>query len=181
MLENAGIPLPGETVLLFAGFLAWEGHLQLVPAILVGIAGATLGDNLGYWIGRAAGRNLLAGLFQRLPWLAHSFERSETAVLKYGPWAVFGGRFVAGLRVFAGILAGVFQMPYGLFFICNVSGATVWAIVMTSIGFAIGNRWPRIVHLLARMDQLTLLLFGIVILAVATGFWLREARKRRTQ
>ena len=165
MLENAGIPIPGETFLLFAGFLAYQGHLHLFPAIAMAIAGATLGDNLGYWIGHAGGRRIVDRLLRRPSSISQTFERSEVLFLRYGPWGVFTGRFIVGLRIFAGILAGIFRMPYGQFFLCNFAGATLWAIVITITGFVFGSHWQQLVSLLMRVDSITLILAGIGILA----------------
>ncbi len=178
MLENAGIPIPGETVLLLAGFMASEGRLRLAPAIAVAVVGATLGDSLGYWIGQAGGRRLVERFLRRFPRLSQSFDRSELLFLKYGHWGVLAGRFVTGLRVFAGILAGIFEMPYRRFFAYNFSGAVVWAVVITSAGFAFGSRWPQIVRFLERVDNLTLLLAGIGALAGVILYGLRRGRRR---
>ncbi len=178
MLENTGIPVPGETVLLFAGFLAWQGRLGFAPAVLAGVAGATLGDNLGYAVGRFAGRRLIIQLMRHASGLSRSFERSEALYLKYGPWAVFAGRFVAGLRAFAGILAGVFDLPFWRFFIFNLSGAALWAVAVTGVGFAFGSRWPEIVRLLERVDRWTLLIVAGVVLGAGIGYAWRRARPR---
>jgi membrane protein DedA with SNARE-associated domain len=177
LIENAGIPVPSETVLLFAGFLAYQGHLRFIPVVAVAIAGATLGDNLGYWIGHAGGRRLVDKFLRRFPGVAQSFKRSEVLFSKYGRWGVFTGRFVTGLRMFAGILAGIFKMPYRQFFFYNFSGATLWALVITSVGFAFGSRWPRLIHLLDQVDNLTLLLAGIGILASVVLYGLGRARR----
>jgi membrane protein DedA with SNARE-associated domain len=176
MLENAGVPLPGETVLLFAGFLAYHGHLKLVPAIAVGIAGATLGDTAGYWIGHFGGRPFVNKLLRRFRPVARSFDRSEELFLKHGQWAVFTGRFITGLRVFAGILAGLFRMPYRRFLWFNFTGATAWALAITSLGFMFGNQWNRIVEFVKRFDQLTLIAIALALFLAAAVWGVRRLR-----
>ena len=84
MLENAGIPIPGETVLLFAGFLAYHGEIDLFPSILVAIAGATLGDSIGFLIGHYGGRPFVDRFIRRFPIVRKSFDHSQELFLKYG-------------------------------------------------------------------------------------------------
>ena len=174
MLENAGIPLPGETILLFAGFLAFHGRIQLLPAILVAIAGATIGDSLGYVLGRFGGIALFNRFFRRVPWVAKRFEQAHVLFLKYGQWAVFTARFITGLRVFAGILAGIMLMPYPRFLLFNFTGAVCWALVISSVGFLFGGSWNRIVDLLDQMNRITLIAVGAGILLAALIHTLRQ-------
>lgn len=164
MLENAGIPVPGETVLLVAGFLAFRGQLELFPAILVGIAGATCGDSAGYWIGHVGGRRFVNRFIRKFAPAAAAFDHSEDLFLKYGQWAVFIGRFIAGLREFAGILAGLFRMPYSRFLLFNASGATAWAIAITTLGYVFGGQVKNLVKFLGRFDEYTLIAVGVSIL-----------------
>src|ERR1700751_5910834 len=89
MLENAGLPIPGETILLFSGFLAYHHQLNLVPAILTPIAGATLGDSLGYLAGRWGGTALVERYRGRLFLSARRFDRAREIFRKFGHWAVF--------------------------------------------------------------------------------------------
>ena len=166
MLENAGIPLPGETILLFAGFLAFQGKLQLLPAILIAIAGATIGDSLGFWLGRYGGARLVNRYVRRIPWVAKQYDNAHRLFLQYGQWAVFTARFIAGLRVFAGILAGVLLMPYRRFLVFNFAGAVCWAMTMGTIGFTFGSNWARLTNFLTQLNWITLLLVGVGALAL---------------
>jgi len=166
MLENAGIPVPGETVLLYAGFLAYHQKLDLVPAMLVAIVGATCGDSLGFLIGRHGGRPFVNRVIRKFSPMAHSFDRAQSLFLKYGQWAVFSGRFIAGLRMFAGILAGLFQMSYRRFLFFNFTGAAVWAIAVTYVGFMFGSSWELVQQHLIRLDEIV---FAIVLLAILAG------------
>lgn len=177
MLENAGIPLPGETVLLFAGFLAYHGKLGLLPSILVAIAGATIGDSLGFLIGRHGGRPFVEKFIRRFPIVAKSFDHSQSLFLKFGQWAVFTGRFIAGLRVFAGLLAGLFRMHYQRFLFFNFTGATVWAITVTYVGFLFGNSWQRVQKHFVEVNKFVL---AIVTIAVLVGVISYFVKKRRT-
>ncbi|MET9483892.1 DedA family protein [Streptomyces sp. NPDC006638] len=140
-LESLGIPLPGEIVLVSAALLASQ-HGDIDPYILgaCASAGAIIGDSIGYAIGRRGGRPLLAWLGGKFP--KHFGEAqiamAERSFEKWGMWAVFFGRFVALLRIFAGPLAGVLHMPYWKFLIANVFGGIVWAGGTTAVIYTVG-------------------------------------------
>src|SRR2546430_14033030 len=106
MLENAGLPVPGETVLLFAGFLAFHGQLRLNRAILTAIAGATIGDSLGYAVGHFGGTTLVRRARRRFLMAARHFERAHTLVFKHGHRADVVAPLISGLRALPRALAG---------------------------------------------------------------------------
>ncbi|MFI8824954.1 DedA family protein [Streptomyces sp. NPDC053431] len=140
-VESLGIPLPGEIVLVSSALLASQhGHID--PYVLGACAsvGAVVGDSIGYAIGRKGGRPLLSRLGKRFP--KHFSEANiglaERSFEKWGMWAVFFGRFVALLRIFAGPLAGVLRMPYWKFLIANVFGGILWAGGTTAVIYSVG-------------------------------------------
>ncbi|MEU6733645.1 DedA family protein [Streptomyces physcomitrii] len=173
-LESLGIPLPGEIVLVSAALLSSQ-HGGVNP-VLVGVcatAGAVIGDSIGYAIGRKGGRPLLAWLGRKFP--KHFSEghvgAAERSFQRWGMWAVFFGRFVALLRIFAGPLAGVLRMPYWKFFVANVLGGIVWAGGTTAVIYYVGvvaESW------LKRFSYLGL------VLAVVIGLVSFLVVKRRT-
>jgi len=177
MLENAGLPVPGETVLLFAGFLAFHGKIRLLPAILIAIAGATIGDSLGFLLGRYGGTPLVNRVLRRIPWVAKRYDDAHTLFLKYGQWAVFTARFIVGLRVFAGILAGVLLMPYPRFLVFNFTGAVCWAMTIGSIGFLFGSNWDRLANFLNQLNRITLVIIGAGALALYLVHLFRPKRR----
>ncbi|KYK12827.1 MULTISPECIES: DedA family protein [Streptomyces] len=140
-LESLGIPLPGEIILVSAALLSSQ-HGGIDPLVLgaCASAGAVIGDSIGYAIGRKGGRPLLAWLGRKFP--RHFSEgriaTAERSFQKWGMWAVFFGRFVALLRIFAGPLAGVLRMPYWKFLIANVLGGIVWAGGTTAVIYYVG-------------------------------------------
>ncbi|MEU0830138.1 DedA family protein [Streptomyces sp. NPDC056231] len=140
-LESLGIPLPGEIVLVSAALLA-AGHSGINPVILgvCATAGAVIGDSIGYAIGHKGGRPLLARLGGKFPkhFGVDQIAMAERSFQKWGMWAVFFGRFVALLRIFAGPLAGVLRMPYWKFLIANVLGGIVWAGGTTAVVYSVG-------------------------------------------
>jgi membrane-associated protein len=160
MLENIGVPVPGETVLLFAGFLAFQGKIHILPAILTAIAGATTGAGLGYGLGWYGGASVVNRLLGRFPRLQKRYDDSQKTFLKHGQWAVFAARFVTGLRVFAGVLAGVLRMPFSTFMLFSFAGAVCWALVIGYVGFVFGSSWDKLVHLLGRIDRIALIIIA---------------------
>ena len=177
MLENAGVPVPGETVLLFAGFLAYEGKMHVPPAILTGIAGASLGDTAGYCLGRFGGTAFIERYRRRFGFLARHYGRAQAIYLRHGQWAVFVARFVTGLRMFSGLLAGSFRMPYPRFLAFDFTGAVIWATTIVSVGFFFGSNWERLVHFVKEFD-LAILACAVAGLAVA---WFVSHRRRKTR
>ncbi|WP_327174468.1 DedA family protein [Streptomyces sp. NBC_01335] len=140
-VESLGIPLPGEIVLVSAALLSSQ-HGDINPYVLgaCATAGAVVGDSIGYAIGRKGGRPLLARLEAKFPkhFGAAQVGMAERSFEKWGMWAVFFGRFVALLRIFAGPLAGVLHMPYWKFLIANVLGGIVWAGGTTAVIYTVG-------------------------------------------
>ncbi|GLX16406.1 DedA family protein [Streptomyces lavendulae] len=140
-LESLGIPLPGEIILVSSALLASQhGHIDPVVLGLCAVAGAIIGDSIGYAIGRRGGKPLLERLGRRFPkhFGPDQVAMAERSFDRWGMWAVFFGRFVALLRIFAGPLAGVLRMPYWRFLVANVLGGILWAGGTTAVIYYVG-------------------------------------------
>jgi membrane protein DedA with SNARE-associated domain len=176
LLENAGVPLPGETILLLASFLAYSEHdLRLPWIVVVATIAATLGDNLGYAIGYYGGRALLIR-YQSLFRIKNStLARGENLFSRYGAVTVFFARFVAGMRIITGPLAGVLRMSWRKFLLFNFLGALLWVSVISSAGYFFGRHWGRVQRDVKRFDLLALVLGAIV----AAFLWWRNRRTGR--
>jgi membrane protein DedA with SNARE-associated domain len=174
LCENAGIPVPGETTLLLASFLAYSEHrLHLGWIIVIGTCAATLGDNLGYVFGHYGGRPLL-DRYQRFFRISPAtLKRGEEMFARYGAVAIFFARFVFGLRVFAGPLAGVLRMRWRAFAVFNFLGAAVWVTCIASAGYLFGQHW----HTLARAMQRFNIAVLIAAVAVILYLWWRYRRQ----
>lgn len=173
LLENTGIPVPGETVLLLASFLAYSEHsLQLSWIIIVGTIAATLGDNLGYAIGFRGGRPLLERYRELLGLRPAGLERGDRLFAQYGTVAVFFARFIFGLRILAGPLAGVLRMPWKKFLLFNFLGALLWVAVIASVGYLFGRNWARLAQGLKWFD----ITVAVLVLLAALYFWRRGRR-----
>lgn len=174
LLENAGIPVPGETILLLASFLAYsEHHLSLPSIILVGVIAATAGDNFGFLIGYHGGRPLLARYHRLLRIRPETVARGEELFDRYGAATILIARFIAGLRIIAGPLAGVLRMNWRKFVLFNFLGAALWVTVISSVGFLFGKHWEKLVEVLKGVN----LIFFAAALAAGAIYWLRRRRK----
>jgi len=143
-LESMGIPLPGEVILVSAALLASRQDLDISPvwvAVAAG-SGAIIGDSIGYLAGRRWGERMFDGLGRRFPKHASParLAYTEHVFARYGVWAVFIGRFVALLRIFAGPVAGALRMPYPRFLAANAFGGLVWACGTTTAVYMLGTR-----------------------------------------
>ena len=174
LLENAGLPVPGETVLLLASFLAFSEHrLRLPYIILVGIFAATIGDNIGLAVGVYGGRPLLERYRKTLRIRPATISRGEDLFRRYGAATVFVARFITGMRVIAGPLAGVLRMDWRKFVIFNFLGAALWVTVISSAGFLFGKHWDDLVEILR--DANVAVVAGVCIL-LAILWWRRRRR-----
>ena len=176
LLENLGLPLPGETVTLVGGFLAGSGQLNYWLVLSSAILGAVIGGTCGYWIGRFAGWPFLLKLGRFFRVSEERLEEIKTKFSQNAVKAVFFGRFVALLRIFAGLLAGIAEMPYFTFFLYNLAGATVWAAVMVTLAFFIGQI-VSLEQLVAWVAQFTIVALLIVIAWIVVPLWLDRRKK----
>lgn len=177
LLENVGLPIPGETVTLAGGFLAGSDQLNYWIVLGDAILGATIGGNIGYGIGRYGGWPLMLSLgrifrIQEQQLISLRDQFSENAAK-----AVFLGRFVALLRVFASPLAGIAEMPYLKFMIYNTAGAAAWATVMVSLSYFAGQVVP-LEKLVGWASQFALVTLLVVAAWIVVPFWL-ESRKAK--
>jgi membrane-associated protein len=174
LAENAGIPVPGETILLLASFLAYSRQeLQLPWIIVVATIAATIGDNIGFALGNYGGRRLLER-YQNFFKIPHrTLERGEGLFARYGAVTIFFARFVFGMRIIAGPLAGVLRMSWRKFMVFNFLGAAVWVTVISSAGYLFGRHWERLVKDLKMFD----IAIAAVVLLSAAILWWRHRRK----
>jgi membrane protein DedA with SNARE-associated domain len=138
-LENAGVPLPGETILVAAALLAaTTGQISIVVVVLASAAGAIVGDGIGYMVGRRFGLPLIRryGRYIRLD--ENRLLIGRYLFFRYGNVVVFFGRFVAVLRMFTALLAGANSMPAGRFFFFNITGGVCWACLFGFGAYAVG-------------------------------------------
>ena len=166
LLENAGLPLPGETVTLLGGYAAGSGQLNILGVMGAAAGGAVVGDNIGYWVGRRLGWGLILKVGRWLGQSPAQLEKLRDQFLRHAGKSVLLGRFVAVLRVVAGPMAGAVGMPYPKFLLCNVVGATLWATTMVSLAW-LGGRWipvDRMVKGVVEFGLGALVLVALIVL-----------------
>jgi membrane protein DedA with SNARE-associated domain len=159
-LESAGVPLPGETILVAAALLAAAtNQIDIVVVVAAAAAGAIIGDGIGYTVGRRFGMPLLRkyGRYIRLD--ENRLLIGRYLFFRYGNAVVFFGRFIAVLRMFAALLAGANNMPAGRFFFFNVTGGICWACLFGFGAHAVGTEIYKI------SETLSLVSLGLFIAA----------------
>jgi membrane protein DedA with SNARE-associated domain len=175
LLENAGLPVPGETVLLLASVLAYSREeLQLSYIIVVGVCAATLGDNLGYFIGYRGGRRVFDRYRSTFRIKPGTILRGERLFDQYGAVTIFFARFIFGLRVIAGPLAGVLNMPWKRFAIFNFLGALLWVTVISFAGYKFGKHWDVLTEYLERFN---VLIAAVVVVILIAWLWRRKRNR----
>lgn len=173
MAESGGIPVPGETSLIAAAALASQGKLEIQVVIVIAACAAITGDNLGYLFARKAGRWALErpGRFERQRHQVLAI--GEPFFAKHGPKAVFFGRFLLGLRVWASWLAGATRMPWRSFAVWNAAGGISWAVTIGLIAYFIGQSAGNAVTKFG--------IYGLVVLVLAlAGLFVLHRRHRTT-
>lgn len=175
--ESSGVPIPGETALITAAVLASQGKLQIELVIAVAALGAIVGDNIGYVIGRRGGRWLLErpGHFHRQR--LDALRNGESFFERHGPKAVFLGRFVLGLRIWASWLAGATHMRWRSFFLWNALGGICWATGIGLLAYFLGHAAGNAIESFG--------LFGLAAVLLSAGaafIWhRRHVRAHRTE
>jgi membrane protein DedA with SNARE-associated domain len=172
-LENTGLPVPGETMVLAGGALAHYGHLSLLRVIVVTIVAAVLGDNLGFFIGRRGGRRLIERFGGRFGVTRRRLDDFDRFFDRHGAKTVFVARFITGLRVFCAVLAGGSGMRWPTFLLFNATGAVVWAIAIAVAGYFLGHSWDT----LERLIGSTGIIGSLVVLAVVV-LWIVRTRRQ---
>jgi len=175
-IGNIGIPVPEETVLLVAGFMAGRGELELRTLYLVGILSAVCGDCFGFGWGRIGGQRLFERLAQRFRFVRERYDRLQDFFQTHGSKAVFMARFVAGARFMAGPMAGAAGMPFWRFLGWNLLGAFVWCTLVITVGYLVGDELEWVEHVARRASHW---IEVALILAAAGAFfyWWRERQQ----
>jgi membrane protein DedA with SNARE-associated domain len=175
-LESMGVPSPGETALILAAVLASQGKLQIELVLLIGIASAIIGDNIGYLLGRRIGREVLTApgpFVHRRRMLISIGDRFFT---RHGPKAVFFGRWVALVRVAAAWLAGINHMRFRDFFFWNALGGISWGISFGLAGYFGGH---AAAHVIEQFGIVAAIGLGVLVVAALIFMRVREHRQRR--
>lgn len=175
-LESLGAPVPGESAVIFASATAAAGKLDIRTVALAAFAGAVLGDNIGYLIGRKLGRPAILRYGSRVGIGEKQLDRAETLARRHGPVMVVFARFVVLLRQLNGIVAGTTGMHWATFGIANAIGAALWVGVWTTLAYRFGHSAK---DLLPFLWQHARVVAAVVVPAVILGLVLLGLRNRR--
>jgi membrane protein DedA with SNARE-associated domain len=177
-LESMGIPSPGETALVAAAVLASQGKLQIWLVIVIGIASAIVGDNIGYLLGRKVGREVLEapGPFQKRRVML--IRAGDRFFQKHGGKTVFLGRWIALIRVATAWLAGINEMKFTHFFLWNAFGGVTWATTFGLVGY-FGGRAAA--HVLSRVGIIGAIVLGVLVVLGYGYLRVREHRAAQSE
>ena len=171
LIESAGIPFPGEALLLAAAAWAAARHHSLALVILFGFLGATVGANLGYYLGYTGGRPFVerfGSIFHIRP---EHIARSEMFFARHGDKAVLGARFILGLRTWGSMLAGMARMPFWRFQVFSALGALGWAVVVGLAGYLLGNNLPLIATIFRGIGIGGVVVIALIVVTLVVMRW----------
>jgi membrane protein DedA with SNARE-associated domain len=177
ILEDFGIPAPGETVLIAAAVYAGAGQLNIIAVVLIAVAAAVVGDNIGYAIGRFGGRALVVRYGRYVLLNEQRLNRAEEFFGRHGAAIVTVARFIDGLRQLNGLIAGITGMPWWRFLMFNALGAGLWVGVWAGIGYTAGNHITLIYERISRYELLLLVALGVLVAALIVWHLFRRRRR----
>jgi membrane protein DedA with SNARE-associated domain len=178
LIEDFGVPVPGETVLILSAVYAATGRFNIVLVALLGFCGAVLGDNIGFAIGHFGGRPLTERYGRYIFLTPERLDKTTRFFNRHGGKIIIVARFIEGLRQANGIIAGTSGMEWTRFLIFNAIGAALWVIVWTSIGYFSGSHIDTIYKYATRYDTYLLIVIGVLVVAYIARRWVRVRRAR---
>lgn len=181
MLEDFGVPVPGETVLILAAVYAGAGRLNVGLVWLLGFLGAITGDNIGFAIGHFGGRRLAERFGRYVLLTPERLDKATGFFQRHGGKVVVVARFIEGLRQANGIIAGISGMHWASFLAFNALGAALWVSVWTAVGYFSGNNIDAIYRTATRYSTYLAIAAGVLVLAYIAHRVIRHARRARLQ
>lgn len=177
LLEDFGVPVPGETILIMGAVYAGTGRLNILLVGLIGFVAAVTGDNVGFAIGHFGGRRLVERFGRYILLTPERLDKATRFFERHGGKIVAVARFIEGLRQANGIIAGITGMHWAKFLAFNALGAALWVAVWTSIGYFSGSHINTIYNDATRYDTYLAIAVAALILAfIARRLWKRRAR-----
>ena len=178
LIEDFGVPVPGETVLILAAVYAGTGRLNIFLVGLLGFCGAVIGDNIGFAIGHFGGRPLIRRYGRYIFLTDERIDRATGFFERHGGWIIIVARFIEGLRQANGIIAGISGIHWAKFLLYNAIGAALWVGVWTCIGYFSGSHINAIYNTASRYSVYLAIAFGLVVLALIARHVVRVRRAR---
>jgi membrane protein DedA with SNARE-associated domain len=178
LIEDFGVPVPGETVLILAAVYAGAGRLNVLLVALLGFLGAVLGDNIGFAIGHFGGRPLIERYGRYIFLTRERIDRATGFFVRHGGWIIIVARFIEGLRQANGIIAGVSGIHWARFLVFNAIGAALWVAVWTSVGYFSGSHIDSIYHDASHYSTYIAVAFAVLFAAYVGQRVVRMRRAR---
>ena len=177
LAENAGLPLPGETTLMFASFLAHKTtQLQIGWVIAAGIAAAVIGDNICFALGRWMGPRLLRWMKRKFN-MEDDIATAQQQIRRRGPATVFWARYIFGLRTIVGPVAGALEMEWKQFLLYNVLGAITWVSAISICGYMFAKEFQTLLGFFEKASWI----IGIGVFSIGYMLWRREKKQVRQE
>lgn len=173
------IPISSEIVLGFAGVLAYQHHLTLALVIIVGTLGELAGSFTAYGIGRQGGRSAVERYRKYLLMTRKDVERVERFFDGRGAWAVAVARIIPLVRAFAGLVAGLVEVPAGPFAIFNLIGTVVWVCALSLLGYAAGGDWTKASKTFSKASDVLLGVVVLLLIVLIVHKWLQVRKERK--
>jgi membrane protein DedA with SNARE-associated domain len=178
MIEDFGVPVPGETILIAGAIYAGAGRLNIVAVGVIGFVAAVIGDNIGFAIGHFGGRQLALRWGRYVFLTAERLDKAESFFHRHGGKVITVARFIEGLRQANGIIAGISGMHWRRFLAFNALGAALWVGTWVSLGYFAGQHIDTIYHYITTYSYYALIAFVVLVLAYIV--WRVWRRKRRS-
>ena len=171
-IESSFIPFPSEVVLIPAGFLAYQGEMNVVAVVGSGIAGSLFGAYVNYYLALFLGRGFLRKYGQYFFISSQTLTKMDTFFLKHGSISTFTGRLVPGVRQLISIPAGLCKMNLKKFTLYSALGSGIWAAILVGLGYVIGDNQELLQHNLKEITLAVVVVVGLII------FWYTFKNKK---
>ncbi len=176
-LENipvVGAFMPGEVIVVAAGFAASSGDFELPIVILIAGLGAFLGSNISYALGRWGGRSLIERIAARLRMDSGKLDKADKYFQTHGPVTVFVGRYMSGVKAFIPALAGAHHMPFGKFMFFSALGIVTWTLIAAYVGFYFGQNWEVLIGVFKAVGWV---IPALIVLLIGSLWFLNRRRR----
>jgi len=177
-LENipvVGALMPGEIIVVAAGFAASRGDFELPMVIVIACLGAFVGSNISYALGYLGGRSLIERIAVRLRMDGDKLKAADSYFQTHGPITVFVGRYMSGVKAFIPALAGTHRMPFGKFLFFSTLGIVTWTVIAAYLGFYFGQNWETLISVFKAVGWV----IPTLVVLVIGSIWLLDRRRRR--
>jgi membrane protein DedA with SNARE-associated domain len=173
-----GLPVPDETLLTFAGYLIYKGHLHFPTTLAAAFAGSVCGITGSYLIGRTGGLYVIHKYGRYVRITPERLEYVHAWFERVGRWGLFFGYFIPGVRHFTALVAGTSMLEYPIFALFAYSGGLVWVSTFLTLGYFLGEEWSRIgKQIQGRAEEIAIVVVAIALIAFGIRYW----RKRRAR